>query len=906
MNTTPITGASGQAEYLQRLLEEVPVALIHLESVRDQADQLIDLHVHYVNSRAVQFIGRLAAEEVRGKRWSAISASDLHTQLYRQSIQVITTGEPIQYQQESRIDDLLNWFDVTIAPYGDGALTTIRKIDEPTVAPERDQPWQPQRLQRVIDTLQSSVHIIRPVFDQDGQIVEFKFTAVNPALAEYAGVEPADLVGESLTDWFPGYREQGLFDLYRKVYVSGESQQLDLNYTQDGLNIWADVKVSRLDHELLITHTDYTALKQAQLQVQKWAYQLKFVTDSALTAIGLYSIIRDPVTNEVVDLRYELINGRAEQMTQRKAEELVGRTMRQVFPGIEGTGIWSKYKQLAETGEPLRYHNHYNVDGYDLWYEVQGIRKDDLIVLSFLDITDLKNAQEFTKKQAEEFSQILDNALTAISHFTAVRNDDGQIVDFIYQSFNHTSELFTGYKAEQIIGKRMLELFPGVRTSGVFDRWVELVEQAKTERFQDSYQYDGFDFWFDTQAVKWGDGFIQSYIDITPIKQAELKQQKQAELLNAVLDATLTAVSCLETVRDAEKTILDFRFTLANQMTCEMLGMMAEELHGKLLSELNPQLPKIIAFEQYVQVVETGEPVTLEMPVDNRWYYVSIVKFGDGVLTSSFDITENHSYSQRIEAANAELLKSNENLQAFAYVASHDLQEPLRKIESFGELLRSQYAGSLSESGVDMINRMQLAASRMAVLIRDLLSYSRITTQQKVFQPEDLNQVIADVLGDLETAIEEKQARIDVPNLPTVLGDGSQLRQLFQNLFSNGLKFVKSTKAVPHIIVTCVPVAKRALPASVTRLLPGGDGFGYQSRHYWVIKVADNGIGFNQEYADQIFGAFQRLHGRQQFPGTGIGLAIVKKVAENHGGTVVAEGQPDQGATFTIYLPDLV
>ncbi|GAB3544600.1 PAS domain-containing sensor histidine kinase [Spirosoma fluminis] len=819
-------------------------------------------------------------------------------------------GEPLRYRQETRLDTLLNWFDVTIAPYGDGTLTTIQKIEEPPVIPECDQPWQAQRLQGVIDTLQSSVQIIRPIFNQHGQIVEFRFTAVNPTLAEYAGVTPADLVGESLTDWFPGYREPGLFDLYRQVYVSGESQQLDLNYTQDGLNIWANVKVSRLDHELLITHTDYTALKQAQLDLQKWADQLKFVTDSALTAIGLYSIIRDPATNEVVDLRYELINGRAEQMTQRKAEELVGRTMRQVFPGIEGTGIWSKYQQLAETGVPLRYHNHYNVDGYDLWYEVQGIRNEDLIVLSFLDITDLKNAQEFNQKQAEEFSQILDNALTAISHFTAVRNDEGQIVDFIYQSFNHTSELFTGYKAEQVVGKRMLELFPGVRRSGVFDRWVKLVEQARTERFQDCYQYDGFDFWFDTQAVKWGDGFIQSYIDITPIKQAELKQQKQAELLNAVLDATLTAVSCLEAVREAEETILDFRFTLANQMTYETLGMTAEELQGKLLSELTPQLHKSIAFEQYVRVVETGEPVTLEMPVDDRWHYVSIVKFGDGVLTSSIDITENHSYSQRIEATNAELTKSNENLQAFAYVASHDLQEPLRKIESFGELLKNQYAGGLSESGVDMISRMQLAASRMAVLIRDLLSYSRITTQQKVLQPEDLNQVVADVLGDLETAIEEKQARIDVPNLPTVLGDGSQLRQLFQNLFSNGLKFVKSTKAAtpvtPHITVTCVPVAKRALPVSIIRLLPAGDGSAYQSRQYWVIKVADNGIGFGQEYADQIFGAFQRLHSRQKFPGTGIGLAIVKKVVENHGGAVVAESQPGQGAAFTIYLPDLV
>jgi PAS domain S-box-containing protein len=911
MNTTLTTGSFVQAGYLRRLLEQVPVALVHVQTIRDSADQLIDLQISFINTQAATFLGSQTPDDLFGKRWSAVLTTDAGTLFYKQCAQVIADKGTIQYQQERTTDDLTSWFDITISPCDDGAILTIKKVSEQERQRNVDAQHQTKSLQSVIDNIQSSIHIIRPVFGPDGQILDFRFTAVNPALASYAGVKPADLVGSTLSEWFPGYREQGLFDLYRHVHLNGEEQRINLNYTKDGFDIWVDAKISKLENEILITHTDYTALKQAQLELERRADRLKFVTDSALTAIGLYSIIRDPDTGEIADLRYELINGRAEQMTRRKAEELIGRTMRQVFPGIEGTGIWAKYKHLAETGEPLRYHNHYNVDGYNLWYEVQGIRQDDLIVLSFLDITELKEAQQFNKKQAEDFRQILDNALTAISHFTAVRDEKGQIINFIYQSFNHTAEVITGYKAEQIIGNRMLDLFPGVQSSGVFDRWVKLVDQGefgKAERFQDHYQFDGFDFWFDTQAVKWGDGFIQSYIDITPIKHAELKQQKQAELLNAVLDATLTAVACFESVRDEQGRIADFRFVLANQRMSETVGIPTDEIGGKLLCDVSTPLRNSDAFNQYVRVVETGEPASLERPFGDNWYYVSVVKFGDGLVISAIDITENHKYSEQIEAANAELTKSNENLQAFAYVASHDLQEPLRKIESFGDLLKNQYAEHLSEQGLDMINRMQSAAARMAVLIRDLLSYSRITTQKQPFEREDLNKVVADVLSDLETTIQEKQAQVNIAKLPVVLGDVSQLRQLFQNLFSNALKFVKTKgtdqSAAPLINVTCSQVAKRSLPPAVIRSLATADHSRVkESRQYYAIKIADNGIGFDQQYADRIFGAFQRLHGRQQYPGTGIGLAIVKKVAENHGGVVVAEGQLGEGASFTIYLP---
>lgn len=249
--------------------------------------------------------------------------------------------------------------------------------------------------------------------------------------------------------------------------------------------------------------------------------------------------------------------------------------------------------------------------------------------------------------------------------------------------------------------------------------------------------------------------------------------------------------------------------------------------------------------------------------------------------------------NQELSESNHLLVRSNDNLQRFAYVASHDLQEPLRKIQSFGDLLKSQYADTLGD-GIDVLNRMQSAANRMSVLIRDLLSFSRISTQRDTNALVPLSKVLNNVLLDLELAIAENSAVIDVADLPTVLGDALQLGQLFQNLISNALKF-RHADTVPRIRISSQLVAADDLPPTVkpSRAAPA----------YHRIDVQDNGIGFDPKYVDRIFQVFQRLHSRSNFAGTGIGLAICEKVATNHGGTITATSQPGKGATFSVYLP---
>ncbi len=236
-----------------------------------------------------------------------------------------------------------------------------------------------------------------------------------------------------------------------------------------------------------------------------------------------------------------------------------------------------------------------------------------------------------------------------------------------------------------------------------------------------------------------------------------------------------------------------------------------------------------------------------------------------------------------------ELSRSNRELEDFAFVASHDLQEPLRKIRAFGDRLMSNYASQLAGKGEDYIIRMQLAAERMSNLINDLLEFSRITTRGKEFKEVDLTGLVDEIVGDLEVAIEESDAQIEVCELPKVTGDPGQLYQLFLNLLSNAIKFRKPDTA-PHIKLDY-------------QLVTHSDAVTEEQIESHEFVLADNGIGFDQEFADKIFVPFQRLHGRSEYKGTGIGLAVCRRIVERHGGQITAVSEQGLGAKFIIIIP---
>jgi PAS domain S-box-containing protein len=253
------------------------------------------------------------------------------------------------------------------------------------------------------------------------------------------------------------------------------------------------------------------------------------------------------------------------------------------------------------------------------------------------------------------------------------------------------------------------------------------------------------------------------------------------------------------------------------------------------------------------------------------------------------DLTEKKMAEEKLLAYTHELEVQNSELEQFAYVASHDLQEPLRKIQTFTELIRTNYHNE--EFVRRYFNKLDASAERMVLLVKSLLDYSRLSKQKPEKSKVNLNTVLAETKQDLELLIEETKAIITSETLPTVTGNRTQLGQLFFNLLGNSLKFSRSN---PLIEISVKTVTKHEIVDAPVLLM---------KERYFEINFKDNGIGFEQQYAKVIFSLFQRLHGKHEYSGTGIGLALCKKIVENHDGFIQARGEPDKGATFNIYLP---
>jgi signal transduction histidine kinase len=249
-----------------------------------------------------------------------------------------------------------------------------------------------------------------------------------------------------------------------------------------------------------------------------------------------------------------------------------------------------------------------------------------------------------------------------------------------------------------------------------------------------------------------------------------------------------------------------------------------------------------------------------------------------------------------LHASAAELARSNSELEQFAYIASHDLQEPLRKVQAFGDLLVTTATTALDDQGRLYVERMQDAARRMQLLINDLLSLAQVTSQAKPFVPVDLAHVAREVVSDLESRLKSTGGHVEIHALPRVEGDPTQMRQLLQNLIGNALKFHRQG-VPPLVVIRSQLLDPRAGTAWEHPRDPAA------AAGLCELTVADNGIGFEEKYLDRIFAPFQRLHGRGRFEGCGMGLTICRKIVERHGGSITARSALDQGTTFIIVLP---
>jgi two-component system CheB/CheR fusion protein len=395
------------------------------------------------------------------------------------------------------------------------------------------------------------------------------------------------------------------------------------------------------------------------------------------------------------------------------------------------------------------------------------------------------------------------------------------------------------------------------------------------------------------------DGAVINFTDISESK-------KLSGIIEAIVNSSTNGISAKKAIRDKSGKIVDFEFLTANATYCNMFGKVAAKIIGRPVTQVFPGVTKEY-IARCASVVETGKPEKTEnyLEEQDKWYESVIVQLDDGIVTTHTDVTEkkkaaeliSQSYhdlqntSQQLIDSNMQLERSNMDLMQFASVASHDLKEPLRKIQVFGNILTERLEGKFSEQELNYLTKITSASQRMQVLIEDVLTLSKLSNSELPRVEVDLKGTITRILDDLEITISERKAIIQVSELPVIHGVPGQIHQVFQNLISNALKF--NDKKTPRISITAKDVNEQVL----AEICPGSD-----PADFVMVEVTDNGIGFEEQYTDKIFGIFQRLNGRQ-FDGTGIGLAIVKKIIENHGGGIKANSEPGKWTTFCIFLP---
>lgn len=414
------------------------------------------------------------------------------------------------------------------------------------------------------------------------------------------------------------------------------------------------------------------------------------------------------------------------------------------------------------------------------------------------------------------------------------------------------------------------------------------------------------------KIIKWIGAFTDVHNQKTLSENLEkLVKERTSELteLNEVLEERNTdlfnAQNFLQTVLDSSVELVaafdtNLNYTFINKKAEDFINKKAEDITGKNITDVHPGIENTEHFQHICKAlsgqhihVQQREAFSREGTILES--YLLPLKEGNqivGVISLQRDVTTFVRLSEDLKQSNLELERSNEDLQQFAHVASHDLKEPLRKIKTFGNRLRTEFEEGLPEKGKTYISKMETAANRMYDMIDGVLLYSSLNAAQQTIEEVDLNRVLGNIESDLEVMVQQKQARIEYTAMPVIKASGILMHQLFYNLINNALKFSSAGKK-PHITIQSQLLSatdwdnKPAMPAE----------------HYVQIVIKDNGIGFDQAQAEKIFKTFTRLNSKDQYEGTGLGLALCKKIVERHHGLISAEGKEGEGATFTILLP---
>lgn len=635
---------------------------------------------------------------------------------------------------------------------------------------------------------------------------------------------------------------------------------------------------------------DVTKRKQAEDQLKESEEKYTKLFNSIDEGFCIIEMIFD-ARKKPVDYRFLVINASFERQTG--LHDAVGKRMREFAPDHEEH--WFEiYGKIALTGESVRFENR--AEQLRRWYDVYAFRfgepKNLQVAILFNDITERKKAE---KALQESLKETLDYKYALDESSIVAITDQNGIITYVNDNFCKVSK----FNREELVGRDHSIIKSGFHPKEfISNLWATIVNGKVWRDDVKNKAKDGTYFWLDTTIVPFLDeqGKPYQYVtirsDITQRKELEEKisllnrglQKRVEEKTREVIEKEQQYRFLLQNMREGIQLIgYDWKYLFINNSVVEQSKYSNEELLGHTMMEKYPGIENTELFKVLNRCMKERIPELIENEFSfpdgtKEWYELSIQPVQEGLFILSMDITKRKKAEEKLKKYTEELKSSNDELERFAYVASHDLQEPLRMVSSFLNLLEEEFDQNLSKTAREYIHYAVDGAGRMKILVNDLLSYSRVGTNKEEFIATDLNEAMDYVTRVLDEDIKKNQAVITVNTLPVITANKILINQLFMNLVSNALKYRSDKK--PEIEI------------------------GYtEEKHKHVFYVKDNGIGIDPRFFDKIFIIFQRLHNKAEYSGTGIGLAICKKIVETHKGNIWLESQEGKGSTFYFSIP---
>lgn len=665
---------------------------------------------------------------------------------------------------------------------------------------------------------------------------------------------------------------------------------------------------------LLVFILSFFRIYNNNLKIRKSESFLKNVLATTDNIVNYYEPIFNK-ENNIIDFKIMYANDCNRDYLALEPEDIIGKTVFEVYPLHKTHDELLELIESFEKSTKVIFDRQIVVEGKKMWFHSLATPLADGVLVTSRNSTaeeESKKIELSLKKRLENqnltlldsrafLTNIFKSITHIVMHFKSIRNEDGKIVDFDILFVNDKISALTNRIPEDIKGKKMLEVFPESFRTEVFNHLVTAIENDKSVTYETPYQEQGKLQWFNSTAIRLGDGVTITSRDITEEKR------KASELVNlneelVIQNSILTEAERLVKIGNFIWYFNDDVSELSDNLY-HMLGFNTNEFGltlEKYRTFVHPEdLDKFDEFGK--KALEASEIVEHTYRIITKQGTVKYFKSNGKFITKNEqkviigvvqDVTQTIDAEAMLLKSNFELKNKNEELESFNHVASHDLQEPLRKIQLFALRIQDTEAGNFSHKSTEYFGKVIKAVNRMQSLIDNLLTYSKINISKKDFETVDLNQILSKVQDDITNNITNTNTELISENLPKIMGVPFQMEQLFTNLITNAVKY-KRADATPKIHISYTYVLGTELPESTPK----------SYKHYHKIIFKDNGIGFKQQYAEKIFEVFQRLHQKTEYSGTGIGLAICKKIVENHNGYISAIATENVGAQFIVYLP---